>query len=162
MNKKEVTSAELMETYYSKCRKIKFEDGEIIINDFEDVYKYLFGQYGIMSPKPIDYPISQPTVYNKGGYQCDSGKYRSIDDFIKICKYYFPEKTVKNCLEFLISKFDYIQSQNVSINFGYCPNIRKWNIRGVYHYYLPYIHHIRDYNLQDIFPNLNLIVKKLF
>jgi len=120
MNKQEVNSLEKLELYYNKCRKIRLEN-----TTYNDIQKV------------IDQVIEgkEKTYFSKGGHQCGHGHYRSLDDVIKVCKYYFPEYSLK---QILIEILNYSTSKSniakyprpLYLQFCYCANIRKDNFRG--------------------------------
>lgn len=117
MNKKEVKTKEDLEEYYNKCRKIKFAEGTDKPKNTLQVIKRILGYDG----------DSEKTVFTKGGHNCYSNKYRSLDDVIKIVKYYYPKKKIKDIIKTILK---YQESFCYNFYFGYCPNIRKTNFRG--------------------------------
>src|SRR5690606_5500667 len=112
MNKKDVIAKEDLEEYYNRCRKIKFknEDEEnynSLISIFENIY---------------DSDFSLATTYTKGGHHCYQGKIRSIDDYIKLCKYYFPDSTLKEICNTMIEYVKNYKKENPPFRLFYCPN----------------------------------------
>lgn len=120
MNKSQVKTKEDLELYYSKVRKIRFNEENLKFNSIKE----LFDRYVKRD--------SNDTYYKKGKQHCSSGRNRSIDDFIVIAKHYFSNLTVK---EILLEIKDF-QNKKVDIGYGtsqypyltYCHNIRKNNI----------------------------------
>lgn len=118
MNKKQVSNLEDLELYYNKCRKVKLID-----NTHKDIQRV------------IDKIIrsKEKTYFSKGGKQCGQGYYRSLDDVIKICKYYFPDYSLKQIIKELVAYADSKQDgpgRKLYLQFCYCGNIRKDNFRG--------------------------------
>lgn len=119
MNKNEVRTVKDLEEYYSNCRKIKFKD--YIPETLEDTFHAI--------------SAGESTTFTKGGYQCKSNRARSIDDCIKIAKFYFPEKSVKEIVTMINNNLNlenYILVKNNSqykyVRLGYCSTIRKSNL----------------------------------
>lgn len=145
MNKGDVKDLGTLEEYYNRVRKIKFSD-EIQIESLEDIYNNLFTLQRIGKQQ-------RPTFFTRGKLQCASGRYRSIDDFLKLVKKYFPDTTLKEAFIFLKEKEEHFKKENLRQCLRYCPNIRKYNFGGL----LP-IHYsnmdIETYKLKDLNPNL--------
>lgn len=120
MNKRDVVSARDVETYYSECRKIKFikdNRGNVIeVKSLNDIITYLIIK-------------RVPTYYMRGGYHCDRNRIRSVDDYIKISKSYFPKKTVSEILQELVV-YENSSPANNKFNLNYCPNIKKYNFQS--------------------------------
>ena len=74
---------------------------------------------GTLKPKNTLQVIKRILGYNK---------YRSLDDVIKIVKYYYPKKKIKDIIKTILK---YQKSFDYDFYFGYCPNIRKTNFRGL-------------------------------
>lgn len=151
--KKEMTRADVddvdkMDEYYNKNRKFKFQDG-VEINSLEDIYNNLFVIVGLFTEQRNNLA----TYYKRGALHCEKGKYRSIDDFITISKNYFPEKDVKEIITFLKEQEEKYLKEDKIQNFGYCPNIRKYNYRG-FTRAGTYFPKIDNYDFNDIFPKL--------
>lgn len=117
MNKKQVKTKEDLEEYYNKCRKIKFAEETPKPKNTLQIIKRVLGYEG----------DSEKTVFTKGGHNCYCNKYRSLDDVIKIVKYYYPKKKIKDIIKTILK---YQKSFDYNFYFGYCPNIRKTNFRG--------------------------------
>ena len=125
MNKQDVISSEDLELYYNKCRKVK-----LIHNDSLPIQTIL------------DEVITQkhPTYFKTGTKQCGVGHYRSLDDVLKVCKYYYPEMSLSNIMKEIViyaNKFSDIKINDrdrLFLQFCYCPNIRKDNFRGLTRY----------------------------
>lgn len=117
MNKKQVKTKEDLEEYYNKCRKIKFAEGTPKPKNTLQVIKRVLGYDG----------DSERTVFTRGGHNCNYNKFRSLDDVIKIVKYYYPKKKIKDIIGAILK---YQKSFDYNFYFGYCPNIRKTNFRG--------------------------------
>lgn len=160
MNKSNVMNIEDMETYFNKCRKIKFED-TVEINSLDDVFTNFFGWMGTNNKDDK----SKDTFYNTNRIHCKTqnnwggSKYRSINDFIVICKKYYPDMSVKNILKYLRSREDIHHKNGYNFSIAYCGNIRKHNIRGVTKgtYYIK----LKEYNLKDLFPKMNNTVEEI-
>ena len=121
MKKNEVKTKEDLEEYYNKCRKIKFAEGTIKPKNTLQVIKRI-----------LDYEdSSERTVFTRGGHNCYHNKYRSLDDVIKIVKYYYPKKKIKDIIKTILK---YQKTSDYDFYFGWCPNIRKTNFRGVSFY----------------------------
>ena len=118
MNKKQVKTKEDLEEYYNKCRKIKFVEGTPKPNNTLQVIKRVLDYEG----------ASERTIFTRGGHNCYSNKYRSLDDVIKIVKYYYPKKSIKDIIKTILK---YQKTFDYGFYFGYCPNIRKTNFRGI-------------------------------
>lgn len=112
MNKKQVKTKDDLELYYTKCRKIKVK-GDYTPECLVDLINL------IIKERPC-------TTYVRGGHHCHKYKYRSLDDVIKLCKYYFPDTTVSNILN-TITKM----AINKTCIFAYCDDIKKSNFRFV-------------------------------
>ena len=153
MKKTDVVDLESLEKYYSKVRKIRFAD-EVVIESLDDIYKNLFpcepgSRYG-----------QSDTYYSKGAHHCPRQRYRSIDDFIKLCKKYFPDTTLKTIFAFLKEKEEFYEKISIRQHLGYCPTIRKYNYRGFTS--SKYTMSIVDYNLRDLNPAIpSTTVKEL-
>lgn len=117
MNKKQVKTKEDLEEYYNKCRKIKFVEGTDKPKNTLQVIKRILDYDG----------SSERTVFTRGGHNCYVDKSRSLDDIIKIVKYYYPKKTIKDIIAAILK---YQKSFDYNFCFAYCPNIRKSNFRG--------------------------------
>lgn len=119
MRKKDVVTKQDIEKYYNKVRKIRF-DNDIVINNFSYLYYYFLLK-------------KSPTYYVRGKIQCESKKNRSLDDFIIIYKYYFPDKTVK---DFFKEYYDFIEDnlnpdgEPIYCYLSWCGNIRKYNFQS--------------------------------
>lgn len=113
MNKGDVVTQQDIETYYSKCRKFRFDENQVP-KSFEDLFNYLVVQ-------------KQPTYYVRGSEQCEKSKVRSLDDFLKIHKFYYPKVTVA---EIIIMLNNHLIKSKRYLGFAYCPNIRKFNFQG--------------------------------
>lgn len=116
MKKNDVKNEKDLEEYYSKCRKIKFKNFEP--KTLRDVF------YGIT--------IGKETTFTRGGYQCDKNKYRSIDDYIKIAKFYYPNLTLKDILQEVVNSIPFSNYLHTGYNeiyliVSYCAYIRKNN-----------------------------------
>lgn len=152
MKKGDVRDLDTLEEYYNKVRKIRFEDN-VEINSLDDIYKSLFNsdaRYGI---------VQKHTVFSRGALQCNAGRFRSIDDFIKVVKYYYPEKTLKEIFQYLKEQEELYQKDNLIQSLRYCGTIRKYNFSG----FVParYSQSIVSYRLRDLNPNVNLSVAEL-
>jgi hypothetical protein len=117
MTKNDVKTIDDLELYYNKVRKIRF-DKKIEIKSIQDIFKHTI--------EP-DIP-NQETFFVKGRLQCEDNRDRSLDDVIKLCKFYFPKSTIKEILS-EIYKFEE-QFVRGGFHYGYCRNIRKYNFRG--------------------------------
>ena len=123
MNKQDVISSEDLELYYNKCRKVK-----LIHNDSLPIQTIL------------DEVITQkhPTYFKTGTKQCGVGHYRSLDDVLKVCKYYYPEMSLSDIMkEIVIYALEFSDREGndkLFLQFCYCPTIRKDNFRGLSHY----------------------------
>jgi hypothetical protein len=120
MNKSQVKTKEDLELYYSKVRKIRFKEEDLKFNSIEELFKRF-----------VRRDIND-TYYKKGSLHCNMLKQRSIDDFIVIAKYYFPDITVKNILSELLTFLETphnIGYDNMSYAYiSYCSVIRKNNL----------------------------------
>jgi len=156
MKRSDVDNLDKLEEYYKKNRKIKFDD-IVKINDINDIYNSLFNF------NSYSYPFNNlGTFYKKGTIHCQPNKYRSIDDFITLSKNYFKDVTVKEILVFLVEKENELLKKNKAQNFGYCPNIRKYNYRGIFDVSVyNNSKRIKSYKFNDLFPNLKLSVEKI-
>ena len=161
MKKSDVKTIEEMEEYFKKCRKIKFKD-DVNIKSLNDVFVNLFGTHGTGDYK--DNSVS--TFYNKGSIHCEVSnnwggkKYRSINDFLLISKKYFPEKPATEIIKFLDSKEkEHNKEEGRGLMVAYCSQVRRYNIRGVGNN--RYYKKLKDYNIDDIFPNLDKKVEEI-
>lgn len=117
MKKSEVKTKEDLENYYNKCRKIKFIEGTEEPNSVLQVIQ-----------RVLDYENdSESTVFTRGGHNCFADKSRSLDDVIKIVKYYYPKKSIKDVIKTILK---YQKSLEDNFHFGWCPDIKKTNFRG--------------------------------
>lgn len=115
MVKKDVVTKEDLERYYIECRKIRFsEDFNIESEDlFMDIFKKLF--------------ITRVHTYTKTlKLQCEPDKNRSIDDFIKIVKYYIPELSVSDIVRRLCKITTNTEDLN-ALKDPYYPTLFKCN-----------------------------------
>jgi len=117
MKKTDVITKEDIELYYKKCRKIRFNS--TTTHTVEQILSRLIY---------INESYPSATVYSRGGFHCDAEKYRSLDDIIKVVKYYHPELTVKQIL------IDISKYKDGDLYFRYCPSIKKYNFAGRAHY----------------------------
>ena len=115
MNKKQVKTKEDLELYYNKCRKIKFAVGREEPTSTKQVIQRVLDYEG----------DSERTVFTRGGHNCLADKLRSLDDVVKIVKYYYPKKKIKDIIGDILK---YQKTFNFDFYFGYCPNIRKTNL----------------------------------
>src|SRR3970282_374180 len=113
MTKKDVTTIKDLEIYYNKIRKIRFKD-DVIIKSIEDILYYTID----LKQDPIE------TYFVRGGLQCDYDRYRSLDDIIKLSKFYFPKSRIKDIL-FEIIKYEAGRTNGAGFMYNYCPDIRK-------------------------------------
>ena len=155
MRKQDVTNKEQLEEYYNKCRKIKFSEEKDKPKSIEEIFYRLNGD-------------RESTFYTRGGNHCIQKnnsfwfkKMRSLDDFIILCKYYFPEITVKEILQFVENYYmNCTKNSAMAFKFSYCSNIRKSNFWGKTYYY-----NINDFYAKKIrtlgFLNFNGILKEL-
>lgn len=88
MRKHEVVSEEDLENYYKKVRKFKFES--FVPSDIKELIERFFSK-------------KEDTYFLNGKQQGYYGTNRSIDDFLIIAKYYFPENSIKEFREELKS-----------------------------------------------------------
>ena len=104
-----------IEEYYNKCRKIKFNDNDKI-NTRLDIIKYLSEN-------------KKNTYYVRNSLHCYSYKWRSVSDYVILCKYYFPKFSVKNNIKFL---FNFIckEGNHIRPRMNYCGNIGKTNFQS--------------------------------
>lgn len=126
ISKIKVTTKEDIEQYYSHCRKIRFAD-EYKPESLKEVFEI------------INTPDISATFHSRGASHCEKYRARSIDDYIKASKFYFPDKTVKEIVQGMIDTFDIpnetwrkLKNIEADHNTGYynirfCPTIRKDN-----------------------------------
>ncbi len=153
MKKADVKDLESLEQYYDSVRKIRLGEN-VVIESLEDIYNNLFIKYD-----RHDAPRSA-TYYMRGGAHCNVGKYRSIEDFIKLSKQYFPDKKLKDIFKYLKEKQDKLDLNGSRQILAYCPNIRKFNYRGISG--TRYNKDISTYNLSDLNPRVgNILVSEL-
>lgn len=117
MGKRDVKTKEDLELYYNKVRKIKFSDEDVeddptIIESLRSIYINIYKEYD-----------SKCTKYTRGGHHCNKDRRRSLDDYIKLCKYYFPESTLSEIIMTFIEL-----CKEFGMVLAYCPNIRKSNL----------------------------------
>lgn len=153
MRKTDVIDLQSMDTYYDQVRKFKFSD-DIVIKSLDDIYNNLF--------MLENYKNQKPTYYIRGTIHCPQNRYRSIEDFIKLCKKYFPEEKLKTIFLFLLEKEASYLEKGLVQSFGYCPNIRKYNFRGLCRGVYYHAGNLLEYDLRDLFPNVgNIRVKDI-
>lgn len=139
MNKKDVITAKDLEKYYNECRKIRFlKDGEVELI-LKGVYLDI-SKLDIIFNKLIIQKYE--TFYIRGGNHCPGGRFRSIDNFIRICKYYIPNVKVSYILKYIYDLY----SNNIKRKAGerillpiitYCPDIRGTNFQSMSYYHSP-------------------------
>lgn len=124
MNKRDVITKEDLEEYYNKCRKIRFGD---------DVKEVNYNSLKAIFDNIRNANESLATFYIKGGHHCNRKKIRSLDDYIRLCKYYFPNCTLKDILQTIMDNREITytnwmgkESDGV-IYLTYCNQIRKDN-----------------------------------
>lgn len=154
MNKKQVSNLEELELYYNKCRKVKLID---------DTHNNI--------QKVIDKVIErkEKTYYSRGAKQCGQGYYRSLDDVIKVCKYYFPDYSLKQILREIViyaeSKTDPAKyNRPLYLQYCFCGNIRKDNFRGfaTWNYYDSFIKVLGTSNmLEQGFVNCDITLQEI-
>lgn len=124
MNKNNIITKEDLEQYYKSCRKIRFNENfkpEEQADLFLEIFKKLFM-----------YQDATFTVRLK--HQCNANKMRSIDDFIKIVKYYLPEMTVSEIFKrfkeiiTIPENMESVKDRGCYPGLYYCNNIRKLNV----------------------------------
>lgn len=111
MRKRDVKTIKDLEKYYKKVRKIKFTD-EITIKRLKDIFEQI---------------ATCNTYYVRGSFQCSYYRNRSIDDIIRLSKFYFPKLKVKKIIE---SYLEFKKDRKIVI--FRCPNIRKFVALKVY------------------------------
>lgn len=113
--KQKVFNLKQLEEYYSNCKKIRLAtDKKLTV---EEIYDNL-----IMD--------RNSTYYSRLGNHCKPNKMRSLDDFIKVCKFYNSELTVKEIIQKLINYEKHRIKHNKLIKWlAYCPDIKKLNFR---------------------------------
>jgi len=159
MKKTDVDSIEKLDEYYNKTRKMKFDSNEKI-ESIEDIYYTLYAQKIENDVVTTAFKYAPATYYKNGTQQCVESKYRSLDDFIKICKCYFPQTNVKDVFLFLLNEEErLLKEENKYFVFSRCPAIRKYNIRGLTSYAA--YDRISKYNLRNQFTNLNMTLNTL-
>lgn len=112
MKKSDIKDYATANKYYEGCRRIRFGLDTDDPANIEDICQRLFIN-------------KESTVYMRGGHQCNQGKYRSIDDYLNLCKTYFPDTTTLQAMRVFNT---YGEEKRLSI--GYCGNIRKTNCHG--------------------------------
>jgi hypothetical protein len=151
MNKKDVKTIGDIERYYSQCRKIKFENN-VEVKSISDIKQYLLEK-------------KYKTLFTRGKLHCIEDKSRSIDDFFILCKYYFPDKTIKQCVkELLDSEKIQIEEKKSVFYIQYCGNIKKTNSAGVFSgsYRQTNIEYKKHFKLNlgfNIYPTFEKILK---
>lgn len=111
MRKKDVKTIKDLENYYKKVRKIRFADG-IIVKSLEDIFEIV---------------SSCDTYYVRGRHQCSKYRNRSIDDIIRLSKFYFPKLKAKEVIK---SYLEFKKGKEI-VTFR-CPHIRKFVTLKVY------------------------------
>ena len=108
--------------------KIYFKDTEI--KNVDDILNKLLISNNQASSKPTFYK------YNNVYYtQCTSGRYRSFDDILLICKTYFPSvkvETVFKKLLLLNNTKNNVLNDKLRQRFGYCGDINRIRYIGNY------------------------------
>lgn len=149
MKKSEVKTKEDLENYYNTCRKIKFRKDTEVPKSIKSILKRI-----------LDYQDgnSEATVFSKEGHHCDKNKNRSLDDIIRLCKYYFPNHTIKQIIKSILK---YQKTFNHDFYFGYCPDIKKTNFRGFTDYGCSFgkYNHRSSFRFQG-FPNCTINIDK--
>jgi hypothetical protein len=123
MKKGDVMDLDTLDKYYTTTRKIKFNN-EIKIESLNDIYDSLFFKKYF----PAE---NLPTYYMKGSQHCVAGRARSVDDFFRISKFYFPKMNIKTMIIFLKVKHEEHLSNDKVMRLGYCHVIRKYNFHGL-------------------------------
>jgi hypothetical protein len=96
-----------------------------------------------------------PTYYSRGARHCKSGRARSIDDFFRISKFYFPNMNIKEIIIFLKLKNKEELKNREVMRLFFCNTIRKYNFHGIVSN-TTYYKYLLDYNfLRDGFINFN-------
>lgn len=153
MNKQDVKTKEDLELYYTKCRKIKFRDN-LRITSTTQIFNLMTRGTHI---------TTYPTFYTRGAVHCNQGRSRSLDDIIKVCKFYFSNHKVEDIITKL-SKYDKKKADNQGhsgLYFRYCPSIRKHNFAGLTYYSRNFTDKSRflDFKGQG-FNNCNVLIKE--
>lgn len=147
MRKIDVITKEDLETYYNKCRKIKFKNN-VKIKSYYDICKNI-----LIKDNSLE------TVYIRNGHHCDKNKYRSLNDVIIIFKHYFPKITICKIFNEIFKYEDHIyDNYKKYLAFGYCSNIRKSNFQG-YSLYESFYEDCGGYNFSfktQGFPNCDI------
>lgn len=116
MNKRDVRTKEDIELYYKKCRKIRLKN--ITPLSLEEIIKVMIAPHK-----------DAETVYSRGGAHCNGYRYRSLEDIIKVCKFYFRDATVKDVYNTILKCESKLKSPYV-YRFRWCPDIKRDNFAG--------------------------------
>ena len=101
-------SKEELDLKFSRLRPIKFSDN-VSVDSIDDIINELI--------------VNRiPTYHKNGVLQCGRGHRRSIQDTLKVVKYYFPEATTKEILERVFNDKRIVGS--------YCGDVRKYVMIG--------------------------------
>jgi len=145
MKKADVKDIQSLEEYYTKTRKIRFAE-ESVIESLDDIYSRLW------MTKLYNRENQEATYFMRGAEHCQAYRMRSIDDFIKLSKKYFPELTLKDIFKYLKEKQDSLDTENLRQALSYCPHIRKYNFKGLVN--SKYVPSIELYDLRDLNSNM--------
>lgn len=122
MRKQDVITLDDVITYYDQVKLIRFHE-DVIIEDVQAIFENSIN---------VDKDHNFATYYTKGGYHCEDGKYRSLDDLFKLAKYYFPGILLGEIIRELFIYEEDLGEEDHTLSYGYCPDIRKCNFMTWY------------------------------
>jgi hypothetical protein len=118
MKKSNIKDDATLNKYYSEARKIRFKDDEPV-ETIGDIILRLWYK-------------NEATVYKKGSLHVPTNKYRSINDYLLLCKYYFPKMDVKEAMDKLVEHQKRFNDARIKkVFFRYCPDIKMTNSGGL-------------------------------
>ena len=113
MRRRDVKTEQDFEILYNKER-IKFQDYIKIRNRSDIIFELFHKRNATFGPR--------------NGKHCVKDKMRSVDDYLKLCKFYYPNFTVKNNLNYIRDFVDKTKTyKGFNLKISYCPNISKHN-----------------------------------
>lgn len=120
--RKNVKNIEELDQWLQGTRKINFKN---YFKDkkptVEDIYKYT----NSAGPSSIN------TYFKNGSVQAAAGKYRSMNDIILLIKFYYPEKSIRDCIkDITVLYYAQCDAESYGPGFWFCPDVNRHNFRG--------------------------------
>lgn len=71
------------------------------------------------------------TYFKNGTIQAAAGKYRSMNDIILLIKFYYPDKSMRDCIkDITVLYYAQCDAGAYGPGFWFCPDVNRHNFRG--------------------------------